>query len=150
MPSEFFVGLEIDHRPTIRLLEGEIDYTLDEQAVRIAPRNRRFTTTSALARGLACGIEDRMREGSVHAFRSGSDLFCSSTQYATVNGRETLDRGQIAIQWDARENGVYQRPETRAGRPVRRVWQLDDFHRRELQVRDSIAGVFRRLRHRSH
>ena len=101
--AEFFVGLEIDHRPTLGLLEGEIDYTLDEQAVRIAPGNRHFTTTSALA----CAIEDRMREGSVHAFRSGSDLFWSSTQYAAVNGRETLDRGQIAIERDARENSVY-------------------------------------------
>ena len=134
----------------MRLLEGEIDYTLDEQAVRIAPRNRRFTTTSALARGLACGIEDRMREGSVHAFRSGSDLFCSSAQYAAVNGGETLDRGQIAIERDTRKNGVYQRPETRTGRPVGRVRQFDDFHRRELQVRDSIAGGFRHLSHGSY
>ena len=66
----------------------------------------------------------------------------SSAQYAAVNGRETLDRGQIAIQRDARKNRMYQRPETRAGRPVRRARQLDDFHRRELQVRRLSPAVF--------
>ena len=53
-----------------------------------------------------------MRQRGVHAFRSGSDLFCRRAQYAAVNGRETLDRAQIAIQRNARENGVDQRPET--------------------------------------
>ena len=61
-----------------------------------------------------------------------------------------LDRAQIAIQRDARKHGVDQRAETTARRPVRRTRQLDDFHRRELQVRRLCAGDFRRLRHRLH
>ena len=61
-----------------RLLKGEIDYTFDQQAIGIAPRDRHFTTTPAVLRGVARVIQKRMRERAVHAFRGGSDLFWSS------------------------------------------------------------------------
>ena len=112
--TELFVGLEIDHCPAVRLLEGEIDHTFDEQAVMVAPRDRHFTTASALLRGMARVIQKRMRQRGVRTFRGGSDLFCRRAQYAAVNGCEMLDRGQIAIQRDARKNGVDERAETRA------------------------------------
>jgi uncharacterized protein with HEPN domain len=76
IPTEFFVGLEIYYCPALGLLKGEIDYTLDEHAVSSAPRNRHFTSTPGLLRGVARVIQKRMRESSLHDLRRGSDLFC--------------------------------------------------------------------------
>ena len=56
IPAELFVGLEIYDRPAPRLLKGEIDYTLDQQAIGIAPRDRHFTTTPPLLRSMARAV----------------------------------------------------------------------------------------------
>ena len=103
-----------------------------------------------MLRSLRARIEDRMRQGSVHAFRSGINLFCRCAQYTAVNGRETLDRGQIAIQRDARENGVYQRPETRARRPVAARGSSTISTGGSFKSGDSFAGGFRHLSHGFH
>jgi hypothetical protein len=51
--TELFVGLKIYDRPALGLLKGEIDYTLDQQTIGVAPRDRHFTATPPLSRSVA-------------------------------------------------------------------------------------------------
>ncbi len=100
------------------MLKGKIDYTFNEQAVRIAPSDRHFTATTALLSSLARMLEDSMRQRNPHTLTGSIDFVLRCTQDAAVNGCETLDDVQIAIERDARKNGVYQGAETSSRRPV--------------------------------
>ena len=95
--TELFVSLEIYDDPAVSLLKGEIDNALDEHAIGIAPYNWHFTTTPPLLRGIARLLQKRMRERSVHRFRSGFYFFLSGAKYTVMDGCEMLDHAQIAV-----------------------------------------------------
>ena len=56
------------------MLKGKIDYTFNEQAVRIAPGDRHFTATTALLSSLARILEDSMRQRNPHTLTGSIDF----------------------------------------------------------------------------
>ena len=116
------------------MLKGKIDYTFNEQAVRIAPGDRHFTTATALLSSLARILEDSMRQRNPHTLTGSIDFVLRRAENAAVNGCETLNDVQISIQRDARKNRVYQGAETSSRRPVGWARQLDNFYLRQFQV----------------
>jgi hypothetical protein len=107
--TKLFVGFEIYHRPAIAVLEGEVDDAFNEYSVRIAPDDRRFTTTPASLRGAARLVEKRLRQSRERSFRGGIDLFFGSAEDTAMDNRNASDRVVIAIERHARKRRMYQR-----------------------------------------